>query len=178
MRRWYVLYSKLHAERQIASHLLQQGYEVYLPTIPVAHARRDRPLERPFFPGYLFLNYDLEGLGVSRIIYTPGLRGLVMFGGEPAVVPDRDVARIRENLTKPQMWDRSGNLLKQGDAVEILQEPFQDVDVVFDRRLTPTARVLVLLRYLERHESERKSVEHLIPLELDGNLVRKKESPQ
>ncbi|MBI4675310.1 MAG: hypothetical protein HY741_27010 [Chloroflexi bacterium] len=102
-------------------------------------------------------------------------RGVVMFGGEPAVVADADVARVRAQLAKPQMWDKSGTPLEPGDPVEILREPFQDLDAVFDRRLTPTARVRVLLRYLERHELERKSVERLIPLELDGNLVRKKE---
>ncbi|MBI4672605.1 MAG: hypothetical protein HY741_13180 [Chloroflexi bacterium] len=176
MQKWYVLSTKLHAERQVASHLLHAGGEVYLPMIPVAQPRRDRPVDRPFFPGYLFVRYDLEQLGVSKLRYTPGLRGVVMFGGEPAVVADADVARVRAQLAKPQMWDKSGTPLEPGDPVEILQEPFQDLDAVFDRRLTPTARVRVFLRYLERHELARKSVEHLIPLELDGNLVRKKET--
>jgi len=176
MRKWYVLYTKLHAERQVAAYLRQSGSEIYLPMIPVAQPRRDRPVERPFFPSYLFAHYDLEQGGLSKLMYTPGLRGVVMFGGEPAMVADADVARVRAQLIKPQLWDKSGAPLKRGDAVEILQEPFQDLDAVFDQRLAPSARVRVFLRYLERHELERKSVERLIPLELDGNLVRKKET--
>jgi transcriptional antiterminator RfaH len=176
MEKWYVIYSKLHAERQVASHLQQQGYLVYLPTIPVAQARRDRPVDKPFFPGYLFFKYDFEALGITRIAYTPGLRGMVMFGGTPAVIAEGDVERIREQLKKISVWDKSGVPLKQGDAVEILNESFQDVDVVFDKSLTPTTRVRVLLRYLEKHGAERKTVERLIPLELDGSLVRKKDS--
>jgi transcriptional antiterminator RfaH len=176
MQRWYVLYTKVHSERQLASHLTHAGYEVYLPMIPVAQPRHDRPLEKPFFPGYVFVRYDLEALGLSRLAYTPGLRAIVMFGGEPAIVPDQDVARIREQLAKQSLWDKSGVPLQPGDAVEILQEPFQELDAVFDRRLTPSARVRVLLRYLEQHRLERKTVERLIPLELDANLIRKKDS--
>ena len=174
MLKWYVLYTKVHAERQVAAHLHQQGYEVYLPMIGVAQPRRDRPRERPYLPGYLFLNYDLETLGPSRIIYTPGLNRIVSFGGEPAVVPAEDIARIRERLAQQTMWDLSGKPLQEGDPVEILEEPFREVDAVFDRRLTPADRVRVFLRYLERHELERKNVERRIPLELDAHLVRRK----
>jgi transcriptional antiterminator RfaH len=174
MMQWYLLYTKVHAERQLASHLTHLGYEAYLPTIPVVQPRRDRPVDKPFFPGYVFIHYDLEALGIGRLAYTPGLRSIVMFGGEPAVVPDADVARIREQLAKQQQWDKRGVPLRHGDAVEILSESFQGVDAVFDRTLTPNERVRVFLRYLEEHRLERKRVERLIPLELDAHLVRKK----
>ena len=174
MLKWYLLYTKVHAERQLASQLTNSGYEVYLPMIPVAQPRRDRPVERPFFPGYVFVKYDLEALGLSRIAYTPGLRALVMFGDEPAVVPEQDVVRLREQLAHRAVWDKSGVPLRHGDAVEILQEPFEGLDAVFDRSLMPNARVRVFLRYLEQHRLERQRVERLIPLELDANLVRKK----
>lgn len=176
MYRWYVLYTKLHAERQLTAYLKQLAYQVYFPTIAVAQPRRDRPLEKPFLPGYVFVHYDMDALGLSRLAYMPGLREIVMFGGEPAVVPDADIARIRAQLAEQQLWTKHGVPLKPGDAVEILQEPFQDVDAVFDRSLTPSARVRVFLRYLEQHKLERKTVERLVPLELDAHLVRKKES--
>ncbi len=176
MHKWYLLYTKVHAERELAGNLTQLGYEVYLPMVPVAHARRDRTAERPFFPGYVFVNYDLEALGLSRLVYTPGLRALVMFGGEPAVVPEQDIVRIRAYLAQERARDKTGTPLRPGDAVEILQEPFAGLDAVFDRTLTPNARVRVFLRYLEQHRLERKSVEHLIPVELDAHLVRKKEA--
>lgn len=175
MRRWYVLYTKLHAERQVAGHLDRRGHPVYLPMIPVAWQRRDRARERPYFPGYLFVHYDLEADGKSGLIYTPGLRGIVSFGGEPAAVRDGDIAHIREYLATPRLWDKQGQELRRGDAVEILTEPFQTVDAVFDRQLSPAARVRVLLRYLEYSELERKRVERHIPLELDAQWVRKKD---
>lgn len=173
---WHLLYTKVHAERQLASHLSHLGYEVYLPTIPVAQARRDRPVDKPFFPGYVFIRYDLQEWGPGRIAYTPGLRSIVTFGDEAAVVPDEDVTRIREQLSKESQWDKSGVPLRAGDAVEILSESFQGVDAVFDRTLTPNERVRVFLRYLEEHRLERNRVERLIPLELDAKMVRKKES--
>ncbi len=176
MLRWYLLYAKVHAERQLAANLARVGYEAYLPTIPVAQPRRDRPVEKPFFPGYVFVHYDLQEWGIGRIVYTPGLRSIVTFGGQIAIVPDQDVARIREQLAEQAQWDKAGRPLRPGDAVEILDESFQGVDAVFDRALAPDERVRVFLRYLEEHRLERKRVERLIPLELDARLVRKKES--
>lgn len=176
MMHWYLLYTKVHAERQLAANLTRLGYEAYLPMIPVVQPRRDRPVEKPFFPGYVFIHYDLKEWGIGKIAYTPGLRSIVMFGGEAAVVPDADVARIREQLAQQSLWDKSGVPLRPGDAVEILSESFEGVDAVFDRTLTPNERVRVFLRYLEEHRLERKRVERLIPLELDAQLVRKKES--
>ncbi len=175
MLKWYVLYTKVHAERQVAAHLNHHGWEVFLPMIPVARPRSDRPLERPYLPCYLFVHYDLEEFGESKIIYTPGLRRIIAFGGAPVAVPEQDVAHIREKLATHTIWDPSGVPLREGDPVEILEEPFRDVDAVFDRRLTPVARVRVFLKYLERHELERKNVERRIPLELDASLVRKKD---
>lgn len=174
MLQWYLLYTKVHAERQLATNLAHLGYETYLPLISVAQPRRDRPTEKPFFPGYVFVHYDLQAWGIGRIVYTPGLQSIVRFGGEAAIVPDQDVARIRDQLAQLQQWDKAGKPLRAGDAVEILDESFQGVDAVFDRTLSPNERVRVFLRYLEEHRLERKRVERLIPLELDAQLVRKK----
>lgn len=174
MFEWYVLYSKPHAERQVANHLQERGFEVFFPSTPVARPRRGRPAWRAYFPCYLFIHYDMGAAGMSRLIYTPGLRGLVEFGGEPATLRAVDVERIRAELAKPQVWDEAGEALLPGDPVEILQEPFREVDAVFDRRLTPDARVRVFLRYLEQHTLERHSVERLVALVLDADQVRKK----
>lgn len=176
MLQWYLLYTKVHAERQLAANLVHLGHETYLPVISVAQPRRDRPAVKPFFPGYVFVHYDMAAFGIGRIVYTPGLRSIVMFGDAPVVVPDRDVARIREQLAQQQHWDKAGTPLRAGDAVEILDDSFQGVDAVFDRTLSPNERVRVFLRYLEEHRLERKRVERLIPVELDARLVRKKES--
>lgn len=174
MLRWYVLYTKPHAERQVTRHLQGRGHIVYYPSIPVAHPRRGRPVRRAYFPCYVFVNYDLEASGLSNIIYTPGLRGLVEFGGEPATVTETDIQKIRAEVAKPQVWDDQGLRLERGDEVELLTEPFREVEAVFDRRLTDGARVRVFLHYLEVHALERKQVEHQVALELDADLVRKR----
>ena len=42
MIRWYAVYTRPHAEAKALEHLLQQGYEAYLPRYRtwVSHARR------------------------------------------------------------------------------------------------------------------------------------------
>src|SRR5512135_1779142 len=132
----YVLYTKAHSEQQVEAGLAAEGIQSYFPAIPVATPRRGRPAVRPFFPCYLFVNVDLQTVGISRLNWTPGVRHLVMFGGVPSQVDDGVIARIRAHLEEPHAMDRQGELLEHGDAVIITGGPLKDIEAVFDRRLS------------------------------------------
>ena len=147
---WHVLYTKPRCENQVERALAADGIEVYFPTLPAVRPRRGRPAMRPFFPCYLFVNLDLEAVGISRLNWTPGVRHLVMFGGVPARVDDGVIARIRQQLDQPHAMDRQGEILERGDRVVITAGPLEDIEAVFDKRLSATGRVLVLVQFLQR----------------------------
>ncbi len=150
MTSWYTLYTKPHCERQVEGALGAQAIETYFPSMPVVTPRPGRSPIRPFFPCYLFARVDLDAVGVSRLNWTPGVRRVVMFGGLPARVEDTVIARIREHLTQPHAMDEQGEFLQPGDRVVITSGPMQDVEAVFDKRLSAAGRVRVLIQLLER----------------------------
>ena len=142
MHQWHVLYAKSHSERQVANALQARGFQVYLPLIPVARPRSDRPRTRPYFPGYLFVLYDLDGLGISQLIYTPGLKSLVTFGDEPATTRGCRFGAYSPRTGKtPCAGTNKERSYARGDPVEIMADPFREIEAIFDRRLTPDARV-------------------------------------
>jgi transcriptional antiterminator RfaH len=163
---WHVLYSKPHAEFQVLAALEQRGIQAYLPALPLVRPRPGRPHHRAFFPNYLFAYLDLDAIGVNGVAYLRGLRSLVFVGDQPATVPPHVIEYLRARLAQELAMDQRGELLRRGDAVEILDDAFRDLDAVFDQQLSAEGRVRVFLRYLARRRE--------IPLDLDVELVRKK----
>lgn len=146
MAHWYALHAKPHKERQVSSFLKTEGYEVYLPAVSVRRRGRERLV--PFFSCYLFAR--LDGVSeVSSIKWTPGLRSIVSFGGQPAVVPDEAVSRIKKRLD----WlheTRPRTLLKPGDRVTIRSGPLAHLEALFEEGLSSGERARILVDYLGR----------------------------
>ena len=59
---WYAVQTLPNRENLAVSHLERQGFDVWLPRIEriIRHARQTKRVWRPLFPGYLFINLDLE----------------------------------------------------------------------------------------------------------------------
>ena len=83
MKHWYALYTKPHKEHQVSSILESQGFKTYLPTIQVR--KNSRRKTRPFFSCYLFIRMDPVD-ALPEVRWTPGLRRIVSFGQQPAIV--------------------------------------------------------------------------------------------
>lgn len=162
MNFWHALHTKSHKERQVEAFLRERGIETYFPTIP-APKRSRGSAERAFFPSYLFARVDLEVVGLWTLHYAPGMRGVVMFGGQPARVDERVIARLQARLADVVVVDALGEALNPGDPVVITQGPFAEFDAVFDKRLSADGRVRVLIEFLRR----------ATPVELEANALRK-----
>lgn len=147
--------------------------EGYLPSVPLVRPRPGRPRHRAFFPNYLFAYLDLDEIGVNGVAYLRGLRSLVFVGDQPAIVDARVIEYLRAQLANKLATDERGELLRRGDAVEILDDAFRGIDAVFDQRLSADGRVRVLLQYLEAHRYTR-GARREFPLDVNIELVRKK----
>lgn len=144
---WYALYAKPRKERQVSSFLRSEGYEVYLPTIPVRRRGREKLI--PFFSCYLFARLNGR-LDLSSVRWTPGLKRIVSFGGEPAVVPDDVVSLIKERLARMREAGYSTHPFKPGDRVVIKSGPFADVEAIYEEGLCSGDRARILANLLGR----------------------------
>jgi transcriptional antiterminator RfaH len=170
---WHALHTKPHKERQVESFLQGRGIHIYFPTIPSPKRSRTGD-ERAFFPSYLFAHVDLEAVGLWTVHYAPGMRGVVMFGGQPARVDERVIARLQARLADVTIVDALGEALNPGDRVVITQGPFAEFDAVFDKPLSADGRVRVLIEFLRRAtpvEIEARALRKTNPLPQRGRIV-------
>ncbi|MBI4772054.1 MAG: hypothetical protein HY784_16975 [Chloroflexi bacterium] len=171
MNHWYALHTKPRMERVVASQLRLREVNVYLPLVRVNPVNPRAARERAYFPCYLFANVDLDQVPIRDFRWTPGMRRILEFGGETAIVPDHLIHELKRWLEEVRV---AGGLtfhgLERGDRVRIVNGPFSGYEAIFDARLTGTDRVKVLLEMLE-HARWREG--RAIPLELNaGDIVR------
>src|SRR5690242_13836411 len=95
---WYAIRVRPRWEKIVAAGLHDKQYEEFLPLYSSQSKWSDRvkEIDRPLFPGYVFCRSDISGR--PRFITTPGVIGLVTFGGVPAVISEEEIETIRTML--------------------------------------------------------------------------------
>jgi transcriptional antiterminator RfaH len=114
----------------------------------------------------MFVQVDLEAVGLSTFQWMPHAIGLVSFDGEPATVPENLIHAIRKRVE--EIAAAGGEFfdgLKHGDSVKINAGPFEGYEAIFDARLPGSERVRVLIQML----SDRR-----LPVELQVSQVERK----
>ncbi|MCP4362392.1 MAG: hypothetical protein GY796_30675 [Chloroflexi bacterium] len=161
---WYVLRVKPHKERVVCRQLLVQDETVFAPVLQVKPKNPRAAKQRPYFPGYIFVQADLDVVGKNAYSWIHGTRGLVSFGGIPAVVPDSLIIEVEKQAAETLVEENAQQKLEPGERVQIVQGLFAGYDGIFDIYLSGTERVQVLLTYLNNHPW---------PLKLDREDVEK-----
>jgi transcription antitermination factor NusG len=165
---WYVLRSKPNKEIALWREVCARGLECYYPQLHVRPADPRNRKVRPYFPGYMFLQAEVEQVGVSTFQWMPYSSGLVCFDEQPAMVPAHLVQGIRRHVD--ELNARRVELLagmQRGERVSIRGGPFDGHEAIFDARLPGRERVRVLLRLLD--DLPRRSRE--VPVELPVDQV-------
>ncbi len=163
--KWYALRVKTHKERAIFQRLQSEHIEAYLPLIRVKPKNPRAAKQKPYFPGYIFVQVDLDHIGANTFNWMPGTLGLVSFGGIPASVPGNLIVELQQRLAQ---IEAAGVLeleaLEAGDHVRIVEGPFAGYEAIFDMRIPGSDRVQVLLAFLSQHPH---------PLKLNADEIKK-----
>ena len=104
MQQWYALHTKVYAEQIAERELHRHGIETYLPEIGIKSSKSGKPAEKrkAFFPGYLFMNVDLNELSPSTLRWAVGVRHIVTYGDKPVAVPAEIIGFIRRQLAEQE----------------------------------------------------------------------------
>jgi len=149
---WYVVQTHPHAEAKAASHLVRQGYSIYLPRYLRRrnHARRLDTVAAPLFPRYLFVTIDRLVQRWTAIQSTIGVTRLVCNGEEPAVLPGAVVDELigRQNEAGFIQLD-FGPRFSPGDKIRVVHGAFSASLGLFEC-MTDRERVAILLDLLGR----------------------------
>lgn len=147
-KKWLCVMCKTQQEHTAEDNLKRQGFTVYLPTAPNKSKKQGRVTTdiKAMFPGYLFIEADLEHQDLSVIRSTLGCIAFLRHGVRPALVPNQVLASIEEaeNVLYGRFEINQG--FSSGNKYELLEQGFNGHTATFlaldgkDR-----ARVLVTL---------------------------------
>ena len=154
MKKWYLIRTKPRHEQIAIDNLRSQNYHVYCPKGLI------NKKNVVLFPGYLFIQLDVNLQNLSPIKSTKGVSNFVRFGITYAQIPDRIIQLIKTNekLTS----EKINNLSKftPGENVLITEGLFKNCNATFES-LRSDERVILLLNILGQQQTiniERKSL--------------------
>jgi transcriptional antiterminator RfaH len=148
---WYAIRSKPNKEAFLARQLEAQGINIYFPRIHTVPVNPRARKSKPYFPGYLFVQVDLNDVNISTLQWTPGAANLVSFGGEPASVPEVLITNLQKHLGEINESKKSiTNFVNRGETVLITDGPFAGYEAIFDGMISGQERVRVLLNFLQK----------------------------
>ncbi|MDQ2945074.1 MAG: hypothetical protein M3Y27_03895 [Acidobacteriota bacterium] len=107
--------------------LRNRGYDEFTPRYLEKRRWSDRvkEFEMPLFPGYLFCRFDLAQR--MSVLSSPGVLGIVSFGGVPAPVDDTEVSHLKiltGSGKNPQPWP----YLTEGERIRIGSGPLTGME--------------------------------------------------
>ncbi len=166
MLRWHLIYTKPHKEALVSQQLEERGLDVFFPVLHVDRGYNRGVRAEPFFPHYLFVRVDLQSEQATGLRWLVGVRSLVYFDGQPAVVPDVIVAALQERLSPytDKVVPRHEIRFTPGQKVLIRRGPFQGFEAIFQKGLRGSQRVQVLLNLLGQWTRAQVHVDALEPV--------------
>jgi len=144
-KRWHVVHTKPMQEFRAKENLLNQGFEVFLPTITVErrkHGQRKTLIEA-LFSRYIFVQFDEEADPWHRIRNTLGVSALVRIGSQPARISDAMMAvlKAQDSAALP--------LFKCGDPIHIISGPLRGLEAVYEQK-DGAHRAMILIDLLNK----------------------------
>jgi transcription antitermination factor NusG len=160
--RWYALTVKHQHEQFLESLLRSKGFEALAPHYRVRRQWSDRvkQVDLPLFPGYLFCKFEFDER--IRVVDTPGVGGVVSFGGRPAPVPDQEISDLQAAVNS-RLPIRPWPYLKPGDRVRIERGPLRGVEGTLLREKDGW-RIIVGVEMLQRAVAVELEPDMIVPM--------------
>lgn len=152
MKEWYVIKTAYNKEKTAIFNLKNQKFEIYMPKYKrfIRHARKLNSVIRPLFPGYLFVNLDLDNQRWININFTYGVKSIVSMGGKPACVPKKIINELKDREDKLGITDIVENSsLEKGQDIIVSQGVLAGKKGLFDG-FTEGKRIKILFDFLGR----------------------------
>lgn len=137
---WYVLHVNANHEKRVSQHLVVRAIEHYLPLYKQNSRWTDRvvELERPLFPGYVFVRFSPQER--LAVISTPGVLHLLSRSPADMVRPE-ELDMIRRGLSSGCKL-RPHPLIGVGTKVRVCGGAFEGV-TGFVAKLHNKCRVVI-----------------------------------
>jgi transcriptional antiterminator RfaH len=161
---WFCLKAEPKREHLAARGLRRRfGIECLSPRLRFRKLTRRGPIwfVEAMFPGYLFAKfvYSTQHRAVES---SHGVRGIVRFGDRVATLPEDTVIALQSKAGTEEVVTVDSSL-KIGQPVQLIEGPFQGLEVVITQLLPARERIRVLLEFLGRSLEMEVPAEKVLP---------------
>lgn len=133
--KWYVVHTYSGFESKVKKSLEEmiknlkkedQFGEILVPMETVVEMKKGAKKEssRKFFPGYIFVQIDLNDENWYIVKNIPKVTGFVGSTVKPPVVPEEEVRRITRQIDEGSLKPKPKNIFEKGEAVRVVDGPF------------------------------------------------------
>ena len=132
MFNWYVIYTYPNYEKKVLKGSSQKNISCYLPTQKVVRQWSDRrkTIEIPLFPNYVFVYVSRQER--FKILDVNGVANYVMHCGNPVIISDEDVDKIRRMAGERDIAVE--DKLTEGSLVKIMDGPFTGMEGILFKK--------------------------------------------
>ncbi len=161
-RKWYVLHTLSGCENKVRVNLeekidslpsLQDSISrVLIPTEEVAEVRggEKKVTTRNLFPGYVFVEMDLNEETWYLVKNAPGVSGFVSSGKEPVPLEEEEVKNILKAVEEKKTKPKPKVILEKGETVRVVEGPFTNLNGVVEEANPDRGKVRVMVSIFGR----------------------------
>lgn len=159
---WYLLQSKPRQEHLAVLNLMHLGVEAFSPHLTRSKMirRKVRSVTEQLFPGYLFAKFD-AATEYRKVTHAFSVRNVVTFGSVLAMVDEETIELIHSRVDGRNMVVQPSSFTP-GQIVRIGGGPLCGVQAVFERELSGSQRVILLLNAVSYQARMTIDREHVI----------------
>lgn len=118
--KWYAIYTRPRAEKQVFERLIASGIEAFLPLQKTYRIWSDRKklIEKPLLTSYVFVK--TSGVKFIDVYAIQGFVRFVSFEGIPAPIPQKQIDNLRLLINSDEDIEVTGEPFAKGDNVEVI----------------------------------------------------------
>jgi transcription antitermination factor NusG len=163
---WHAIRVRLRWEKMAADSLHGKEYEAFLPLYRKRSPWSDRvkEIDVPLFPGYVFCRGDFSGR--PRLVTTPGVIGILSFGGIPAIISENEIEAIK-SVIRSGLYTEPWLYLREGQRVRIHSGALTGIEGILIRTKSD-CRVVLSIEALCRSVAVEINRECLTPASLSA----------
>ncbi|MGH7842665.1 MAG: transcription termination/antitermination protein NusG [Candidatus Binataceae bacterium] len=161
-KKWYIVHTysgfeqkaKAALEERVRSLKVEDKFgDVVVPVERVQELGKGgerKVSSRKFFPGYMFVNMQLDEETWHVVKNTPKVTGFVGHATTPPEVPEAEVMAIRQQMEEGALRPKPKVLFEVGEAVKVVTGPFQDFNGTVEEVRPEKGKVRVLISIFGR----------------------------
>lgn len=117
--KWYALYTRPRAEKQVYQRLIDAGIETFLPLQKTYRMWSDRKklVEKPLLSSYIFVKTKSKHF--PEVYKTHGIVKFVTFEGQAVPIPHKQIDNLRLLINSDEEIEVTGEQFAKGDYVEV-----------------------------------------------------------